>query len=61
MTSDQEHLLNPSSIDTVAGFILSRAKGTAARKRLVRWHLNMIDCMENSFCGVINNKKRLEQ
>jgi hypothetical protein len=61
MTSDQERLLNPSSIDTVAGFILSQAKGTAARKRLVRWHLNMIDCMKNLFCGVMNNKKRFQQ
>eukprot|EP00957_Ditylum_brightwellii_P156155 11885733-Ditylum_brightwellii.AAC.1 len=61
MTSDQERLLNPSSIDTLADFILSQIKGTAAKKRLVRRCLNMIVCMENLFYGVMNNKKRLEQ
>ena len=40
---------------------MSQAKGESAKKRLVRRRLNMIDCMVNSFCGLLNSKERLEQ
>jgi len=58
---DQLKLFNPRPIDCIGGFIMLQVKGKLAKKRIVWHHLNMIDCMVNSFCGILNNNKRLEQ
>eukprot|EP00957_Ditylum_brightwellii_P136903 10440995-Ditylum_brightwellii.AAC.1 len=39
---------------------MPQAKGESAKKRIVWWRLNMIECMVNSYCGILNNKESLE-
>ena len=59
-TEEQERLLNPSVLDTIAGFIMEDTKGEGAKRRLPARRLNMIDGCISSWCSILNSTDRLE-
>ena len=59
VTSDQQRLLNPTVLDTVAGFILKDSQGQGAKKRLPQRRLNLIDGHVSAHCSVLNSEERM--
>ena len=59
VSSDQVRLLNPTTLDTITGYIMEDTKGEGARKCLPARRLNMIHTCISSWCSVLNSKDRL--
>ena len=59
VTSDQQRLLNPTVLDTFAGFILKDFQGQGAKKRLPQRNLNLIDGHVSAHCSVLNSEERM--
>lgn len=59
VSSVQACLLNPTTLDTITGYIMEDTKGEGARRRLPARRLNMIDACISSWCSVLNSKDKL--
>ena len=60
VSKDQRHLLNPTVLDTVAGFILKDSQGEGGKKRLPQCCLNLVDGQISSQCSVLNSEERMK-
>ena len=60
-TKDQCHLLNPTPLDCIEGYIMEDAVGERALERLPQRRLNFIDGCISSYCSILNSPERLEQ
>ena len=58
--TDQKCLLNPTTLDTVAGFLLKDSQGKGAKKRLPQRRLNFVDGQVSSHCSVLNSDARMK-
>ena len=60
-TKYQCHLLNPTPLDCITGYIMEDAVSDKAFKRLPQRKLKFIDDYISSYCSIINSPKHLEQ
>ena len=60
VTKDQQHLLNPTVLDTITGFILKDSQGESAKKRLNQRRLNMTDATISSHCCTLNDPEQMK-
>ena len=60
VSEDQQRLLNPTVLDTVAGFLLKDAQGDGAKKRLPQRRLNFVDGQVSAHCSILNSDDRLK-
>ena len=60
-TKYQCRILNPKTLDYIAGYILEDTVGERDLKRLPQRRLNFIDGSISSYCSILNSPKRLEQ
>ena len=60
VSRDQQRLLNPTTLDTVEGYIMKDAMGEGAKRRLPQRRLNLIDGSISSHSAVLNNPVRLK-
>ena len=59
-TKDQFRILNPTSLDFIAGYIMEDAVGDRALKILPNRFLNLFDGSISSHCSILNSPKRLK-
>ena len=60
MSTDQSMLLNPTTLDTVVGFVMKDAQGKWAKKKIPKRRLNLIDSQVSAHCVVLNDPARLD-
>ena len=59
ISNDQYHLLNPTPLGFIVGYIMEDAIGDRALKRLPRRRLNLIYGSISSYCSILNSPERL--
>ena len=60
ITPEQQRLINPTTLDTITGFIIKDSQGEGAKKKLPQRRLNMVDAAISSHCCILNSTERLE-
>lgn len=55
VSAEQEHILKPTTLDTVAGFLMKDLMGEGSKKRLPQCRLNFIDSQVSSHCSVLDS------
>ena len=60
-TKDQCHLLNPTPLDCITGYIMYDAVSERDLKRLPQRRLNFIDGSISSYCYILISPKRLHR
>ena len=60
MSTDQSMLFNPTTLDTVVGFVMKDAQGKGAKKKIPKRRLNLIDSQVSAHFVVLNDPARLD-
>ena len=58
--NDQYHLVNPTPLDFIAGYVMEDTIGYRSLNRLPQQRLNLIDGSISSYCSILKSTERIQ-